>query len=271
MQPVTLPAIAIMLVMTTAAAPAFADLAERFSAHDPDSTITLDHRDYGRFLETYLRPGEDGINRFAYGEVTPQDHALLRDYIRRLESVEVASLNRDEQFAYWANLYNAVTLDVVLEHYPVDTIREIRSGFFRAGPWRLDLVTVGGVALSLDNIEHDIMRPIFRDPRVHYAVNCASIGCPNLWSEPFTGESLEAQLEHGADAYINHPRGARVENGRLRVSSIYHWYTEDFGGNDAGVIAHLKKYAGDELRAALRDMTRISGHDYDWALNEPGR
>jgi hypothetical protein len=120
-----------------------------------------------------------------------------------------------EAFAYWANLYNALTLDVVLNAYPVTSIRNIKSrgaGFdLKAlfGPWRTKLVTVAGRRLSLDDIEHEIMRPTFRDPRVHYAVNCAAVGCPNLWPQVWPANSLNHDLDRAARTYVNDPRGAR--------------------------------------------------------------
>ncbi len=129
------------------------------------------------------------------------------------------------------------------------------------------LIEVEGEAVSLNDIEHRILRPIWRDPRVHYALNCASIGCPDLRAAAFTAENAEALLDTAARAYVNHPRGARVENDRLTVSSIYAWFREDFGGTEAGVIAHLKRYAGPELAKALETATDIGGYEYDWALN----
>jgi hypothetical protein len=98
-------------------------------------------------------------------------------------------------------------------------------------------------------------------------VNCAALGCPNLQPAPFTGGRYDAMLEDAARAFVNHPRGARVQDGRLHVSSIYHWYKEDFGDGDAGVIQHLLRYAEDELAAGLRTVIRIHRHDYDWSLN----
>ncbi len=102
---------------------------------------------------------------------------------------------------------------------------------------------------------------------MHYAVSCAAIGCPDLQATAFTGAGAEALLEAAARAYVNHPRGARVENGRLVVSSLYAWYREDFGGTEAGVIAHLKRYAGPEFAKALESVTEIDGDEYDWALD----
>ena len=235
---------------------------------DATNQSQVDHTDWTLFLNTYLVAGSDGITRLRYGEVSDTNHAGLKDYIARLEAQEVTALNRDEQFVFWVNLYNAVTVDVILDAYPVESIRDIKPSLFSLGPWKQDRVTVEDTALSLDDIEHGILRPIWQDPRVHYAVNCASIGCPNLQAEAFVATDLNQQLDDAARAYINHPRGARVENGKLTVSSIYDWFKEDFGNSDAGVIAHLKMYADDELKMQLNTVQKISGDDYDWTLNE---
>ena len=158
-----------------------------------------------------------------------------------------------EQQAYWINLYNALTVQVILDHYPVDSIRDIdiSPGFFADGPWGKKLLVVDGEEVSLDDIEHRILRPIWQDLRIHYAVNCASIGCPNLQPEAFTAENADRLMDEGARAYIGHPRGASVDRGKLTVSSIYKWFKADFGGSDVGVIDHLQQFAEPELKAAL--------------------
>ncbi|MEP3115193.1 DUF547 domain-containing protein [Nisaea sp.] len=266
--------IAVMLIaLTTWTVPAGAApkaaLWDIWEAHDPGSTIVLDHMAWDRFLEHHVRPGSDGINRVAYDEVTAADRKALDGYIGALAAMPVGSLSRAAQQAFWVNLYNALTVRVVLEHYPVASIRDIdiSPGFFADGPWGKKLVTVESEELSLDDIEHRILRPIWRDPRIHYAVNCASLGCPNLHTRAMTAENAEAFLEDAARAFINHPRGARIEDGDLRVSSIYAWFEADFGGDDAGVIAHLRDYANGELAAGLSGVSRIAGDDYDWRLN----
>ena len=122
--------------------------------------------------------------------------------------------------------------------------------------------------MSLDEIEHGTLRPLARDPRVHYAVNCASIGCPNLQAAAWRADTLDQDLDRAARAYINHPRGVTaLAGGALRVSSIYVWFKEDFGGDDAGVIAHLRRYAAPPLASSLADAARIASHHYDWAIN----
>lgn len=248
-----------------------ADLWPRWEKHDPESTKTIDHGAWGAFLKKYVSDGPDGVNLVPYGKVPSKDRTTLKRYIDTLAGVRIRNHNRDEQFAYWVNLYNALTIDVVLEHWPVDSIRDIdiSPGLFSDGPWGKKLVAVEGTEVSLDDIEHRILRPIWRDPRVHYAVNCASIGCPNLRREPFTGAALEQQLNAAARTYINHPRGATVRDGNLIVSSIYTWFQEDFGGDAAGVIAHLRQYAEPELDEKLAGVSSIYDDRYDWAINAP--
>jgi hypothetical protein len=159
---------------------------------------------------------------------------------------------------------------VVLDHYPVESIRDIdiSPGFFANGPWGKKLVHIEGETISLDDIEHRILRPIWKDPRIHYGVNCASIGCPNLQPQAYTAESTDALLDKGARDYINHSRGVLIASNKLIVSSIYDWFMEDFGGNDKGVIAHLQRYAEPSLREQLQRFSRISDHEYDWSLND---
>lgn len=228
-------------------------------------------------LSRYLVLPEDGVSRVRYAawKASAADMAALEEWIAAAAAQRPSAMSRAEAYAYWANLYNALTLKVVLERYPVRSIRDIRStgvpldpkGWF--GPWRTRLVTVEGRRMSLDDIEHETMRPTFQDPRVHYAVNCASIGCPNLWPRAWRAENLEAALDEAAAAFVNHPRGAmfRPDQG-LRVSSIYTWFRVDFGATEAGVIRHLRQYARGDLARGLARTTRIAEDAYDWALND---
>jgi len=249
-----------------------ASLAERFAAHDPGSTIMVDHSAWDAMLKKHVKP-DDHLNRVDYAGWKRESRDELLAYIERLEKTEVASLSRDEQYAFWVNLYNAVTVALILKHYPVATIRDIdiSPGFFADGPWGANLVTVGGVELSLDNIEHDILRKVWDEPRVHYAVNCASVGCPNLAREAYRGETLDAQLDAAARAYITSPRGISIEGGRVTASKIYSWYDEDFGNSEAGVIKHVSQYAEGEAASRLSGLSSIDDYEYDWSLNDVRR
>ena len=260
---------------TTAEAAPAADLWPRWQAHDPASTLTVDHSAYAAILERHVRRHADGINRVRYRALAAEDGAALEAYLASLQAARPDSMTRPEQMAYWINLYNALTLQVIVDHYPVDSIRDIDTspGFFASGPWGQKLVTVMGEDLTLDDIEHRILRPIWQDPRIHYAVNCASIGCPNLQPAPFTADRLEAMLEKGAQDYVNHPRGVAwlprtFAGDQLTASRIYDWFQADFGGNDAGVIAHLRQHATDPTRQLLAGVETIDAYRYDWALND---
>ena len=234
----------------------------------PDSVAGVDHSLWNDLLIRHIGVGEDGVNRFDYASAASHDHARLNAYIAMLEKVVVTDLAEAEQFAYWINLYNAVTVRVILDHYPVDSIRDIRFKWWERGPWKKKLVTVEGAALSLDDIEHEIVRPIFGDNRAHYALNCASIGCPNLQRRAYTRDNLEQLLESGAREYINNPRGARFDGDALIVSSLFEWYAEDFGENQRQLIEHLKQYAQPPLGRRLERVDEIDGFFYDWSLND---
>lgn len=267
-----IPLLMIMLTWSVMASAApKAELWERWSAHDPASTAIVDHTSWDDWLSRYVIEGSDGINRVDYGGVSEPDRAMLDAYVGQLEAANVSGLTRAEQKAYWINFYNAGTVQVILDHWPTKSIRDIdiSPGFFADGPWGKKLFSVEGEALSLDDVEHRILRPIWQDPRIHYGVNCASIGCPNLATKAFTKDNTDTLLDEGAWAYVNHPRGASIAGGKLNVSSIYEWFKDDFGGNDEGVIAHLIEYAEPVMKAELADITRISNDEYDWTINAP--
>jgi hypothetical protein len=251
-----------------------ADLWPRWQAHDPDSIVRIDHNAWDALLETYVVPGRDGIARVAYSRMAATDMQRLDAYVGAMARVPISRYNRQEQLAYWANLYNALTVQVVATHLPVASIRDIdlsESLFSSGGPWDRKLVTVEGEKLSLNDIEHRILRPIWRDPRIHYALNCAALGCPDLRRTAWRGDSMNRALEDAARDFVNHPRGVAIENGRLIVSSLYAWYRDDFGDGAPSVLAHLRRYAGPTLDEALARFTGIDDHRYDWALNDTDR
>src|ERR687891_2967957 len=202
---------------------------ERWAAHDPNSMRHIDHAEWDAFLMRYLRIGADGVHRVAYSQVTPADRARLDDYLARLAAVPISAYNRAEQMAYWINLYNALVVRLVIEHYPVASIRDIGGGpgADGGGPWAEKLVEVEGTPLSLNDIVHRILRPIWGDPRVHYALACSAVGCPNLQPEPFDARQLDRQLNEAAMAY-----------------------------------------AEPDLAMQLQKFDRISEDEFDWRLND---
>lgn len=223
--------------------------------------------DYADVLKRNLTPGDDGVLLFDYAAAKDSgDHETIKFFITEQAARSPSTMSDAEATAYWANLYNAITLDVVLDDYPIKSIRSL--GLFKSGPWKRDVVTVEGETLSLDNIEHDILRVDYASPYIHYMVNCASISCPNLRDELWQAETLDADSTDAAEAYVNSDRGVTIrKDGRLSVSKIYEWYDEDFGGDDEGLRAHLLRHAKGDRRDALQNEAEFKGSHYDWNLN----
>ena len=195
--------------------------------------------------------------------VTPSDHGRW---------------TRQQRFAFWVNAYNAFTLQLVRDEGPVDSIKKI-GGWFRS-PWKRRFIPLGafdplgkGRELCLDDIEHRILRPRFNDARVHAAVNCASLGCPPLRAEPYRASELEEQLGAQVRAWLLDAgrNDLREVKGAVRVSKIFDWFEEDFGGSDELVVRWIAGQLGEaEVAGALREAAprlRVRYLDYDWSLN----
>ncbi|MEL6197364.1 MAG: DUF547 domain-containing protein [Pseudomonadota bacterium] len=228
------------------------------------------HDDWDSFLARYHSVDQAGIARIDYAAVTDADRALLGRYIEGLEATDLTTLDRAQALAFWINAYNAATVAVVLDAYPVGSIREITDGPLSIGPWDRKVMKVEGVPLSLNDIEHKIIRPFFDEHRIHYAVNCAAAGCPNLEPTAWRAEGLTERLARAERAYVNDPRGVTIgPDGQITVSKIYLWFEEDFGDGDAAVLESIARAAEPELAAALAGRDGPDGYDYDWSLNSP--
>lgn len=228
---------------------------------------TVLHQPWDDLLGTYVQVSEDGVNRFDYGALkdNASDVAKLEAYLDSFVDLDFETLSRDEQFAAYSNAYNALTVKYIVDKYPT---KSIRSGYI-VGPWKKVFTTIDGEELSLDAIEHEVLRVEWSDPRVHYAINCAAYSCPNLQPDAWFAATLDEDLDRAARAYVNDPRGVTVRrNGTLQVSTIYKWFREDFGGSNDGVIDHLLEHAEPELAEKIEAKRRITKHEYDWALND---
>ena len=243
---------------------------------DESNTSQIDHSAWQEILDTYLQTPSSGINRFDYAalKASTEDTAKLAGYLSYLQGLDPRTNSRREQKAYWFNLYNSLTVQVVVEAYPVDSIKKISNsmlgGLIPVGPWGDVRAKVCGQDLTLDNIEHGILRPIYRDARIHYGVNCASLGCPNLIEKAFSAANTETLLDAGARAYVNHSRGVDfVDDDFIVISSIYTWFSEDFGDTEENVLKHLARYADEELAERLKKFEGAVDYEYDWTLNQP--
>ena len=233
----------------------------------------FDHTALDDLLNRFVAVDDVGASRVDYAawRASPADRAALDSYLDSLQAVHPASLTRDEQFVFWVNLYNAETLRVVLAHRPTRSILFIRPTWLSLGPWNARRLRVDGLRLSLSDVENRILRPGFADPRVHYALNCASTGCPTLRPRAWVALNLDAELDAAARAMINRPDHVRLKRGKIVLSRIFKWYRRDFGASDAEVIAHIAAHANDALQDQLACHDEIGGYQYDWSLNGSGR
>ncbi|MEP3347549.1 MAG: DUF547 domain-containing protein [Litoreibacter sp.] len=244
-------------------------LSEDFAFQTPRKTERVNYAVYNQFLAKYWTKDANGIARLDYKAVGATDQANLASFINQLQQRDPSNLTRDDQLAYWINLYNAQTIRVVLDAYPVTSIRKIKDGPFSIGPWNRKDVVVNGTALSLNDIEHRIIRPTFNEPRIHYALNCAAASCPNLAPQAWQGSGLDAAFEVAELSYLADDRGISIgDDGRVQASKIYSWFREDFGATENEVLARLISKSPAPKAAALRARGRIDGYDYDWSLNE---
>jgi hypothetical protein len=219
---------------------------------------------YAGLLEQYVTDGKVDYSGFKKNEVQ------LDIYLEYLAATDPSQMLREEHFAFYINAYNAYTIKLILNNfedgYPPDSIKDIGSFFSK--PWSIKFVIIAGKTLTLDNIEHDILRPTFKDARVHFAVNCASKSCPSLIPVPYSGAILDQQLNSNTVAFINNKEENRLEGSTLYISSIFKWFKEDFQSDPIGFF---EKYAEGNLKKELisqKGQIKVKYLDYDWSLND---
>ncbi len=185
--------------------------------------------------------------------------------LSKINKSEYSGWNENEQKAYLINLYNAATLKLIVDNYPLKSIKDIPS------PWKQETIKALGQTFSLDEIEHDILRKDFDDARIHFGVNCASIGCPPLLDEAFTAKKLDSQLDKQARAFLADSSKNKfdIANGTLYLSPIFDWFKEDFTKKAGDVESYITPYLSPELQKQMKGKSfRIKNSAYDWSLNE---
>lgn len=224
------------------------------------SLEVVDHSLYAELLKKYVKDGVVNYRGFK------DEEAQLDRYLKILEDTDSKKLSRNEQFAFYVNAYNAWTIKLILSGYPgVESIKDLGSIF--RNPWKKKICRIDGDIITLDDIEHGILRPRFQDPRIHFAVNCASKGCPPLRSEPYQGNILDRQLDEMTVAFINDPKRNFIEDHTLYINEIFKWFVEDFNEDALGFF---HQYARGDLKKRLSagtDKIKIRYIDYDWSLN----
>ena len=222
--------------------------------------VKVDNSVYAELLKKYVNEGVLDYQGFK------NEEGKLDQYLKVLEKTDSNKLSRNEQFAFYINAYNAWTIKLILSGYPgVKSIKEFGSIF--KSPWKKKLARIDGDMVTLDHIEHGILRPKYKDPRVHFAINCASKGCPPLRSEPYQGDVLDEQLNEMARAFINNPKHNRLEGEKLYASRIFKWFKEDFNDD---IVGFFQEYAQGDLKKGLdsnREEIKVKYLSYDWSLN----
>jgi hypothetical protein len=196
-----------------------------------------------------------------------RDSAKLNQYLALLSGAnpESKSWSREEKMAFWINAYNAFTVDLIVQHYPVKSIKDIKRGIaFVNSVWDIQFIHIGGKTYDLNNIEHNILRSKFKDARVHATINCASWSCPRLRPEAYTAQKLDAQLTDAMHGFVNDPSRNKVKADKAEISEIFKWFSGDFVRDAGSVRAFINRYADEKVSAT----GKITHLDYDWRLNE---
>ena len=229
------------------------------------SAGTFDHSKFDQALKKYV----DDKGLVDYNSIAKDSG--FSEYVQSLQTARVEELSRDGQLAFWINGYNAVTIDKVIKKKPKKSVRET----FIPGVWTATKFftsrehIVAGKRLSQDDIEHEILRKQFKDPRIHFAIICASMGCPPLPRIAYTEENVQTRLEEETQKYLNSQRGTRIDRAEntLHMSKLFDWFATDFIQKSGSTLAFMQPYLHEEVRIFLERDPMISYLEYNWALN----
>lgn len=234
---------------------------------DTDSTMTVDHASFDALLQKYVN--DEGLVN--YKDWKANDEQTVRDYVQMLSKVDPTTLNRNEKLAYWINAYNALTIQGILEYYPLKSIKDKVSYTLGFSIWDDYFMNIQGQDYSLNNIEHQILRKM-DEPRIHFAIVCASIGCPELRNSAYTGANIEEQLQEEAVGFFAGDRNFQLDKEAkiAKISSILEWFGEDFGGTDESKLLFIKPFLQNAEDQAFLEQEGLSIEylHYDWNLNE---
>jgi hypothetical protein len=233
----------VVLLVALAATPAFAQ---------------NDYREaYGRLLGKYVTAG--GVKYGAW-KANAADVQAIQGVVDAIATANVSAMPKQEQLAFYINAYNAWILHEALAKYPTKSVKDALFTFFTG-----QRIKVAGEGMSFNRLEKEVIRSKFAEPRVHFALNCASRSCPPLNTEPFRGDNLNAQLEKLAKAFVNSDKGVRLaaDNKSAELSKVFDWYKDDFK-SEGGAVGFINK----RRSSPLPNDVKISYQDYDWSLNE---
>jgi hypothetical protein len=216
------------------------------------TTTKFDHAAWDQLLQKYV----DKTGNVDYTGLQ-KNKSSLESYLKTLQqNVPTTSWSKSEQLAYWINVYNAFTIKLVIDNYPLKSIKDLHNG----KPWDVKWIKIGDKTYSLNNIENDIIRPKYKEPRIHFAVNCAAKSCPPLLNKAWTANNLETNLANQAEKFINSTKYNQISASAVKASRIFDWYKEDFGD----LINYLNQFSSTKIN----NTAKITFVEYDWALNK---
>lgn len=219
--------------------------------NDAPLPVKISHADFDALLSKYV--SNNGVVNYAGFK---NNVSKLDTYLDALTNTKLSSLSKNEKLAFWINAYNAYTIKLILNNYPVNSITDLEGG----KPWDKKWINLDGKTLSLNNIENDIIRPTFNEPRIHFAVNCAAKSCPPLLNKAWTASNLESNFEKQTKKFVNNSQYNNISASSIKISQIFNWYKVDFGN----VVSFLNKYSNVKIDANAQ----VEHLEYDWALNK---
>lgn len=231
------------------------------------STEAFDHADWNRLLQKYV--DVDGMVNYAAWQKSKTDRVSLERYLVSLSS-STGEGSTPTKLSFWINAYNALTIHGILQEYPTTSIRNHTAVLFGYNIWKNLKLVVGDRTVSLEEIEHEILRKM-NEPRIHFAIVCASIGCPRLLNEAYVADRLETQLELNSKHFFSQPSKFKFDRTRkvVSLSPILKWFEEDFGNNKGEVLAKIARWLSPQAASELGQAGAVSVQyqDYDWGLN----
>lgn len=226
------------------------------------NSYPVSHEIWNELLQKHVT--EEGVVNYKGFQ---KDSAQFNEYIKILSSSHPNDTNwsKNERLAYWINAYNAFTVQIVMRNYPTLGIKEIKNGIpFVNTVWDIKFIKIEDQVYDLNNIEHGIVRPRFEEPRIHFALNCASISCPRLRNEAFSPDRLDEQLSDNVRYFLSNPIKNKLGSDKSEISKIFQWYGGDFKKGDNTVRKFIDKYSD----VNITDETEIDYLKYDWRLND---
>lgn len=244
-----------------------APLGQQWPATQQVSFEAIDHAAFDALLRKYVDP--DGYVDYQAWHASAADRAALQQYLLSLSrGTRAKSSSRPAELAFWINAYNAVTLEGILQEYPTSSIRNHTAKVAGYNIWKDLPLLVGGEAFSLDAMEHQVLRK-FGEPRIHFAIVCASVGCPRLRNEAYVSSRLEEQLADNTRDFFSRPQNLQVEGATLQLSSILEWFGSDFGASQRDQLQAIRPYLPQGAQQVVQGgSARVAYLNYDWSLND---